>query len=65
MLAWIDMRTLAFYEFFSGKTGRPDLGRESVVTISFEISNLWIADTEDACGLKIDIVEIAYDGDGA
>ena len=62
MHAWIDRRT-AFYEFFSGKTGRPDLGRESVVTISFEIPHMWIADTEDACGLKIDIVEVVYDGD--
>ncbi len=66
MLAWIDMRTLAFYEFFSGKTGRPfDLGRESVVTISFEIRHMWIAAAEDACGFKIDVVEIAYDGDDA
>ncbi len=64
VLAGIDMRTLAFYEFFSGKTGRPfGLGRESVVTIAFEIRHMWIAATEDACGLKIDIVEIAYDGD--
>ena len=58
MHAWIDMRTLAFYEFFTGKTDRPDLGRDAVVTIAFEILHLWIADTGAAGGLKTDVVEI-------
>ena len=62
MLASIDMRTATFWDFHSETTLRPS-ELDCDVTPAFEIRCMWFADTGDACGLTLDVVEVAYDSE--
>ena len=60
ILASIDMRTVPFWDFHSETTLRPS-ELDCDVTPAFEIRCMWFADTGNACGLTLEVVEVAYD----